>query len=149
MLPEKHREGGKLQEGLAVGSDVSMADISRSRVFSKFHPTVPRTMQGRGCRYPEACLSSLRLQSCHLGSEEGEYGRGGSGVGFVSWSCRTLVSLCLRLLSSAARVCMKCTFLKSCSSPWKAPFLSLSCSHQVAHCQEMMRSTFFLAKRGQ
>jgi len=32
MLAKKHRGGGKLQEGLAVGSDISMAAISRSLV---------------------------------------------------------------------------------------------------------------------
>ena len=45
MLAKKHRGGGKLQEGLALGSDISMDAISRSHVFTKLHPTVHRAVQ--------------------------------------------------------------------------------------------------------
>lgn len=76
--------------------------------------------------------------------KKARYQRGGWGIGFVTWFCRTLVSLCLGLVSSAARLWMKCMFPKpyspllSLESPFPLPLL-LSPGEQVS-------SAFHLAK---
>lgn len=41
--------------------------------------------------YLEICLSSLRVQSCHLRSEEGAIEERKSRTGFATWSCRMMV----------------------------------------------------------
>lgn len=58
------------------------------------------------------------------------YWRGGWGIGSVTWSCRTLVSLCLRLVCSVMDEMHVPEGLQSTALPGKP--LSLSCSHQVS-----------------
>lgn len=122
-----HSGGGENSEeekSYGRACDISMPVISRSHMSTKIQPTVHRAEV-----YLETCLSSLRVQSCHVGSECAIEERR-LGTGFMTWSCRTMVCLCPRLVCSAAQLWMKCTFLKftvQCS-PLKAPFLCLCLS---------------------
>lgn len=117
--------GGNSEEEKSYGRacDISMPVISRSHMSTKIQPTVHRAEV-----YLETCLSSLRVQSCHLGSECAIEERR-LGTGFMTWSCRTMVCLCPRLVCSLHSYGWNAHSwsLQSSALPWKhLSFASIS-----------------------